>query len=752
MNNSIAQVFENSLLEFYIVDAESLYFMYANRIALENLGYTLDELRQIKIHAISPQYTEEIVRDMQENIFGSAGQYAVQLSNLRRRKDGSLYPVDLHIQFTEYEGRPAYFSFAFRSSEHQRELDQLRQVLRGSKLGYWDFNNATGKFFLDDVWLGMLGYTQEDVNNDLYDWYRFVHPDDREYIRETARTSILSNQDYHAEFRMIHKEGHIVWVQSNGSVVSWDHEKNYPLRVCGTHLDITRQKLAEEELFQQERMHRALVENSHDMILVCDRDLRCLYVNPEFRKSLGMTNAQFLGKTSRELGFPEDLCAYWDEKFTHAFNTGEPANYTYEAMTNVGISSFSWQLIPGLRDEKGEVTSMFSVTRDISKQKDLEDELQKMERLRSIGVLAGGIAHDFNNILTILFGNISMIKSTLADPEKCSQHIENAEKAFQRASHLTSQLLTFAKGGDPVLEDLGLTDLVKSTVNFDLSGSNVSFRLEAPDDLWKAKADKGQITQVFSNLTINANQAMPQGGKLTIRLDNLMVASGELPGLSPGKYIRAAVQDEGEGMDENIQQRIFDPFFSTKQNGSGLGLATVYSIITKHGGNVSVSSSPGTGACFTLYLPASENQAVNEDLIKPVVAAGAGTGRILVMDDEDMIRDLARAILERDGYAVDQAADGETAVARYRDGLQNGKPYDCVLMDLTIPGGMGGEEAIKEILTLDPKARAIVSSGYAVDPVMANFPRYGFMGMLMKPFTIQALKQEVQRVISETDA
>ncbi|MCP4118087.1 MAG: response regulator [Desulfobacteraceae bacterium] len=399
----------------------------------------------------------------------------------------------------------------------------------------------------------------------------------------------------------------------------------------------------------------------------------------------------------------------------------------------------------------GTAVKLFGTCQDITEQKKIEKELQKMQKLKSIGTLAGGIAHDFNNILMGLFGNISIAKDTLSKDHPGFKFLEETEKSMGRATRLTKQLLTFAKGGAPVREDVSIDRLAKEIVRFDLSGSNVMPVFEPEADLWMAQADKGQIQQVFSNLTINADQAMPDGGHLYIKLANAAVSENLVPNLSPGKYIKVTMDDEGTGIDHKYLDRIFDPYFSTKQAGCGLGLATVLSIINKHNGHISVDSQLGKGTRFTFYLPASESQERPETK-QPVAVKASSTehiARVLVMDDEKVILNVTKRMLERIGYKVDTALDGGEAIEICRQAMDAGKPFDYVIMDLTIPGGIGGKEAIKEILEIDPDARAIVSSGYADDPVMANYAEYGFKGMAAKPYTLNELREVMGQVLEK---
>ncbi len=349
-----------------------------------------------------------------------------------------------------------------------------------------------------------------------------------------------------------------------------------------------------------------------------------------------------------------------------------------------------------------------------------------------------------------LFGNISIAKEKLSKDHPGFKFLEEAEKSMNRATRLTMQLLTFAKGGEPVKEDISIGQLVEEIVRFGLSGSNVMSVFEQAEDLWIAEVDKGQMQQVFSNLTINANQAMPDGGHLFITLENADIKENLMPNLNQGKYIKVTVRDEGTGIDQNHLDRIFDPYFSTKQTGSGLGLATTYSIINKHSGYISVDSELGKGTTFTLYLPASKLQQLPETK-QPSAERSTReqTARILVMDDEEMIRNVTTKMLEISGFSVEPASDGKQAVEMYKLWMDAGEAFDVVIMDITIPGGIGGKEAIKGILEIDPEARAIVSSGYTDDPIMANYAEYGFKGIATKPYTMSDLREVLSQVLEK---
>jgi PAS domain S-box-containing protein len=397
-----------------------------------------------------------------------------------------------------------------------------------------------------------------------------------------------------------------------------------------------------------------------------------------------------------------------------------------------------------IRSTDGQVEGVVLVVRDVTDAVRLEEERQKAGRLASLGVLAGGIAHDFNNILTAIVGNISLARLDGSLDRHVDAHMAEAEKACGRAKALTHQLLTFSKGGTPVKQPLQLNDLARESSSFALRGSNVNCQFALTDDLWTVEADEGQMGQVMHNLVLNAQQAMPNGGTVTVRTQNVLGCNGHAAHLSAAQ-VRITIEDHGLGIPEEHLARVFDPYFTTKSQGSGLGLATAYSIVRNHGGRIDLSSIVNHGTTVMVTLPARPDRrpAPREHLPAP----RAGSGRVLVMDDEESIRDVATAMLARLGYDVEVAADGREAIEKYKASRQADREFDVVVMDLTVPGGMGGKDAIKDLLRINPRVRAIVSSGYADDPVMAEFRQYGFKGVVPKPFATRDLCNVLQQVL-----
>ena len=375
----------------------------------------------------------------------------------------------------------------------------------------------------------------------------------------------------------------------------------------------------------------------------------------------------------------------------------------------------------------------------------IQEELLKAKKLESVSVLAGGLAHDFNNILAAIMGNISLALLYTDHDDKRHKLLAEAEKASLRAKDLTQQLLTFSKGGEPVKTLASIEEVIRDSANFVLHGSNVQCKYHFTKDLWPVEVDSGQISQVIQNIVINARHAMPDGGIIDVTCENYDKTQKDRLLTQADSYLKITIQDSGVGMPLKLLDKIFDPYFSTKREGSGLGLAICHSIISKHNGYIKVESVQGEGASFIFYLPALKGQQPAEQLGEETFQV-IGSGKALVMDDEEIIRDIAGEMLSYSGYHVTFAKNGEESIDFYKKEMETGIPFDFVILDLTIPGGMGGKEAIKKILQIDPKAKVIVSSGYSNDPVMANYKEYGFSGVIAKPFQLKNLQKAINSV------
>jgi len=477
------------------------------------------------------------------------------------------------------------------------------------------------------------------------------------------------------------------------------------------------------------------------------------YININFSEQYGYsldeipTDEQWFLLAYPDPSYREQLITSWRAEMARVRESGAPIR-PFE----VRVTCKNGQVRHAIANTQRINNRIMVILTDITERERLHNELIKMQKLESIGVLAGGIAHDFNNILTGIMGNISYARLVLEPGHAALHSLESAEKATERAAELTRQLLTFARGGEPVKTVVAVGRLIHEAVSLMLRGTNVRGDVWVDDTVRAIEADEGQISQVLHNILINAVQAMPEGGILRVTADNLWLdAANDAVALPEGDYVRITIADEGCGIPEENLERIFDPFFSTKDSGSGLGLASAYSIVSRHGGHISAESTAGKGAACTILLPAT-GKAPPVEPSRPVASGSTDRPQsqvsLLVMDDERAICDLAVSMLTHMGYKVRACADGEAAVRLYEEALAAGEPYAAALMDLTVPGGMGGLEASRRILALDSTACLIVSSGYSHDPVMSEHQAHGFSGMLSKPYTVAELGQVVQAVLA----
>lgn len=514
--------------------------------------------------------------------------------------------------------------------------------------------------------------------------------------------------------------------------------------------EIAKRKQAESALIAEKERLAVTLRSIGDGVIATDTEGRVVLINRVAEALTGWTEKEAIGRPLNEVFYIINEktrlhCENPVEKVLKSSRVVKLANHTI-LIAKDGTERIIADSGAPIHDKSGGIIGVVLAFRDVTEKQKLEKELLKIQKLESIGVLAGGIAHDFNNLLTGILGNISLAKTMYKNPEdKVFESLESAEKATLRARDLTQQLLTFSKGGAPVLKTANIAELLKDSAEFALRGSNVRCEFSIPDDIWQVKVDEGQMSQVINNIIINADQAMPEGGLISLSAENVTVEEESPLPLKPGRYVKVSIQDQGIGIPEGHLQKIFDPYFTTKQKGNGLGLTTAYSIVKNHDGHIAVESQLGAGATFSIYIPAvsesvrSKKKEVRE---KPVM----GSGRILVMDDEEMIRDLAYRMLSKIGYEAVVAKDGSEAIELYKKAKESGRPFKAVIMDLTVPGGMGGKEAIQKLIEIDSKVKAIVSSGYSTDPVMSNFKKYGFSDVVVKPYGIKELSNVLSRL------
>lgn len=519
-----------------------------------------------------------------------------------------------------------------------------------------------------------------------------------------------------------------------------DELADLALSINGTLSALERTQSA---LNESEHKYRMLLKNIPHRIFYKDTNSVYVLCNKSYADDLGITPDEIVGKTDYDF-YPKELAEKYVLDDGRIIGEGV-AKIIEEEYPKEGRMWTVQTLKAPVRDSAGAIVGVFGIFWDVTERKLMEEELIKGQKLESLGILAGGIAHDFNNILTVVLGYLSLAGSIVASDNKAFELIRGAEKAAMRAKDLTHQLLTFSMGGTPVKKVFSASDLLRDVASFATSGSNVKCQLSISDDLWSVNADEGQISQVVNNLVLNAVQAMPEGGAVYLTARNVPAGYGKDPRLGYKDHVLICIRDSGIGISPAYLQKIFDPYFTTKQRGSGLGLATCYSIVKNHDGVITVQSELGKGSTFCVYLPATKQAPAPTGAERGKIAGGRG--RVLLMDDEETVRDVGEKMLRHLGYEVICASDGDSMLAAYREAREKGISFDAVIMDLIVSGGMGGKEAIKRLLEIDPGARVIVSSGYANDPIMSDYKTHGFSGVVAKPYRIEDLGAELHKVL-----
>ena len=513
---------------------------------------------------------------------------------------------------------------------------------------------------------------------------------------------------------------------------------------------------SKRDLLQSEKRYKAVVEDQTELVFRSNPTGAVTFANIAFLKVYGENeNGNGSGDVSDYSDKNPQLTAEFlpvpfEDRETiqrriRELNKEDPVfEHEHEfKLSSMESRWFQWT-IRGVFSEEGKLNELQWVGRDVTDRIRLLERLNKIDKIELLGVFAGGIAHDFNNYLTSIIGTLTLMRKTISRSDPRYHRLEEAEISVMKATDLTKQLLTFSKGGEPIRKTVSLPKLLKETAQFGLRGSDITLSLDFSENISCVEADEGQMFQVLSNLIINAKQAMPKVGKIQICAEDVFLDEySDIP-LPNGKYVMITIRDNGTGIPHDILAKIFDPFFTTKRDGNGLGLTIVHSIVLKHDGFIDVASEVGVGTTFQIYLPASEYRLEFEPSRKE--SKELAFGKILMMDDEEPILEVGSELLGMNGYTVDCATNGEEALTLYSTAMKIGEPYEVVIMDLTICGGMGGKETIAKLLEMDPGARSIVSSGYSNDPVMANFKDHGFLGMVPKPYAIQTMLDEIRKV------
>ncbi len=715
---------------------------------LKTMGYERSEVIGRPVTDFYTEASRKYAREVVQPAFFRDG--AVQdISYQFVKKKGDL--VDVLLSATGERDANGNVVRSLAVIEDMTERKRAEEALRASERRYKAIVEDQAEFvvrflpggimtFVNDTLCRYLSMKREDLLGKSY--YPFMHEDDRASFIRQIESLDSRNTSLIAEARVVLPDGRVVWHKWAHSAI-FDKDGNI-IEYQATGRDITDSKRAEDALRSSEARFRTIIEKIPIGILVADivtSEIR--YANPEICRMLGYSDQDLHSRKATELTAEEELSESVSAFQSHA----EGKVHTTERTIKRKDGSSVRMSIESVPMEVDGWQSLVGFLVDVSEKNLLEEERLKTQKLEAIGTLAGGIAHDFNNLLQGVFGYISLAKLKRDDREKSLAALEEAEKALHLTVKLTNQLLTFSKGGKPVKKPIDLHPVIENAAKFALSGSRSDYHLVIDAGLRQIDADEGQIGQVIQNIILNADQAMPEGGRVEIAAKNVQPAGKDLPpGLQGGFYVEIAIKDSGIGIPEQYLTKIFDPYFTTKEKGSGLGLATSYSIIKNHAGSIKVRSEVGKGTTFFIYLPAIA--AVRTATQVKSAATAGRSGRVLVMDDEQVIRDVAGEMLRDLGHSVEFAVHGKEAIEKYLAAKRSGDSFDVVILDLTIRAGMGGAETVRKLSEIDPGVKAVVSSGYSDDAVTSNYREQGFVAFLKKPYTVGELQEVLNRLLS----
>jgi len=628
--------------------------------------------------------------------------------------------------------------------------DRYANLYNSAPVGYVTVNSKGMIIEANLTLVEMLDFDKNDLLNNPFSTCIFF--DDQDIYYSLRHLILTSRNKEGNEIRLQKKSGAYFWVRIDGDLVLGAEKETDEIQFIIK--DISARKQVEEKLASEQEKLNVTLQSIADGVVTTDTQGTIILLNRIAEKLTGWSQDEAIGRFLQDvfniinINNRQPVGSLLDNVLKSGMNADSDSPMVLIAKD--GKEQIVAESCAPVRDKKGNIIGFVWVFRDITEKHKMQQELIKTKKLESVGVLAGGIAHDFNNILASILGNIDLAEYFLKpDEEKVHKLLKQAKKASLRAKDLTYQLLTFSKGGEPVKKIASITEVIKETCAFVLQGSNVKCEYHFPADLWPVEIDTGQMSQVIQNLIFNAIHAMPEGGIITIDCENISDAGNLKLPIDKGRYVRISIQDSGVGIPAEQLDKIFDPFYTTKKEGSGLGLAITHSIILQHGGYIAVESKPGKGTTFILYLAASVAQQIDRQLTPEPVKTGGNKGRALIMDDEDMVRELARGMLTHLGYEVVLAKEGREALTIYKESRETGKLFDIVIMDLTIPGGMGGVETTKKLLAFDPLAKVIVASGYSNDPVMSNYKDYGFAGVMIKPYLMIELRDAIHDVLKD---
>jgi len=747
-------IFEKNKAIKWVLDPSTGKIIDANSAACEFYQYSYEEMTNLYLWDINLMGETE----MKKFLASAASEEQTEFTFKHRKASGEICTVQIYTGTLETGGKKLLHSIIIDITDRIRADEALREshkrldfALQGGELGMWDWNPQDGAVVYNDLWAQMLEYRPDEVEPTVDFFKQHVHPEDLSAVLDRLNGHVEGRLPvYESEHRLCTKSGNYFWVLDRGRIVERDKDGR-PVRVTGIIADITKRKQAEEALRKSEERFRNLYDDAPVGYFEYDLRGNITRVNRTELKILGYSAEEMIGQPCWKFIVDE---AAREQILAKLAGTRPPAvglERTYRRKDGTTFPVLFKDRL--LTDENGHITGIRTAIQDITERKRLEFQLQQSLRMEAIGTLTGGIAHDYNNLMSIVMGNLSLAIEEAEPGSFLADFLDEANTASHKVRNLTHELMSLSRGGAPVKELGSLDELLKTALDMMPADRGISLNESVSQDLWHVLHDPYKIGAVFRNVVTNAVEAMPEGGTLNITAENLRIDDkGQYPGLplNPGNYVHISFQDQGVGIPEEQLDKIFDPYFSTKemgvQKGMGLGLATAYALVKSHGGHVAVDSTVGVGTTVNIYLPAEKHVNQADDITTSADNTASPVKRVLVMDDEEMLRNLAEKMLEKLGYAVETAKDGMEAIEFYKKQKDLGQPFDAVILDLTIKGGMGGEQTIQELLKINPDVKAIVCSGYFNDPVMSNFEKYGFMGALAKPYEKKALKKTLERL------
>lgn len=736
-------------------------FVYANPAVEKITGYSIQEFLRLNFWEIVHPDHREMVKE--RGLARIRGEYVPPSYEFKIiRKDGTVRWIEFSASHIMYEGKPAGLGTAIDITEKVEAMEKMKAAMHS----YRDlFENSPDLIYVLDLDGKFIDVNSTVIQAYGYPKEKFIGrtPD---FLADKTKTNMDEIIQYIERAKNGEPQRFEFWARRKDGTtfpkeVIVRREKYFGKDVLiAVARDITERVIFEQKLEEEKEWFSSTINAISDAVFTLDVHKNVFLINRVAEQMINLPFEKALGKNIDQIVHLERINPNSNANsvsFSSIVGLGNPIlqNEEFRLKNNTG-SEYIVMLALSKIFTDNKISGYVLVIRDITEKKRFEKELNKAEKLEALAQLASGIAHDFNNIISIISGNLELFELKVKD-QSVQKYLTRSRQAIDRAKALTNQLQTFSKGGAPIRKSFNIKEVIQEMAKFILSGSSIKVHYDFASNLFPTFIDVDQISRVFQNLFINAKEAMENKGNIYIEAKNFVVVDNTTLPLPKGRYVQIHVKDDGPGIPQEITSKIFDPFFTTKTKGNGLGLSTSYSIVRRHGGMLMLDSSYENGACFIIYLPAAATEPEKRKVPESVSGKSERLDRnnesyrkkILVMDDEQEILSFVKDALETAGYSVFTSSNGEEAIQLYKEHLQNGNPMDLVILDLTIPGGMGGKETIQHLKNMNPEIKAIVFSGYTNDDTMSNFKTYGFSAYLRKPFQLQDLLQKIEKLLSD---